>query len=438
MMVEQENPLAVGQTQAVANDPILQPAGKGVPTQDGLSDENQIKANMPAVTGALAQAEQSNQGQVKTNTPAAGQTQAAKEPFFQTATSGVPTQTLQPDGPPMKDHQLDWMMKENTRGEGPEKQIAPSLSKPVAADIDNEQVHINRLTQERLSSGEGIAEKANRPTTHPVQPVAGPTKDPDSMVTGLVDQQAASSEDKPSNFNGQGKPNPTQRVALADINEDDWQKSQSSDSAKGTVPEQTRSHPSFQDTVKGLAGDPSTHMAVKPTTGQAAALTQTKDAAVKTFQTTVMDQIVDKAAIRSIHGRSEIQIRLKPEFLGHVQMNIAADKEQLVVRIMTDQPMVKEIIETHLHHLRTELSTNSRSWLTRMRINSTVATNSLRCSSSIHLRTVDGSRRGRIRKHCIRMAAITPTRISPTVMGSIISPDPRLAIQHGDPKHYRR
>jgi flagellar hook-length control protein FliK len=36
-------------------------------------------------------------------------------------------------------------------------------------------------------------------------------------------------------------------------------------------------------------------------------------------------------------------------------MNIAADKEQLVVRIMTDRPVVKEIIETHLHHLKTEL-----------------------------------------------------------------------------------
>jgi flagellar hook-length control protein FliK len=84
-------------------------------------------------------------------------------------------------------------------------------------------------------------------------------------------------------------------------------------------------------------------------------LTRTEDSAAKTFQTTVMDQIVDKAAMRSIHGRSEIQIRLKPEFLGNVQMNIAADKEQLVVRILTDRPMVKEIIETHLHQLRTEL-----------------------------------------------------------------------------------
>jgi flagellar hook-length control protein FliK len=96
-------------------------------------------------------------------------------------------------------------------------------------------------------------------------------------------------------------------------------------------------------------------MAVKPAAGLATTLTRTEDAAVKTFQATVMDQIVDKAAMRSIHGRSEVQIRLKPEFLGNVQMNITADKEQLVVRIITDRPVVKEIIETHLHHLKTVL-----------------------------------------------------------------------------------
>jgi flagellar hook-length control protein FliK len=333
MMVEPENTPAVGQPQAAANDPILQ----------------------PPVTAVLSQAGPSDADRVKTNTPAACQTQAAKEPLFQTATSGVPTPAAQTDGRPMKDHQLDWMMKENTGGEGPEKQTMPALRKPVAADVDNEQTHINRLTQERSSSGEGIAEKANRPATHPVHPIAGPTKDQDAKVTGLADQPAVFSEDYPSNFKRQGQPHPTQRVALAEINEDEWQKSQSSDSVKGALHEQTRSQPAFQETVKGAAGDPSTNLAIKPTPVQAAALTQTNDAAAKTFQTTVMDQIVDKAAMRSIHGRSEIQIRLKPEFLGHVQMNIAADKEQLVVRIMTDQPMVKEIIETHLHQLRTEL-----------------------------------------------------------------------------------
>jgi flagellar hook-length control protein FliK len=267
----------------------------------------------------------------------------------------VATQAGQIDERPNKDHHLDWVMKENTPGEGLEKQITRSLSKPVATESDGAQANSNRLIQERLPSGMGTAERANGPATHPVQPIAGQAKGPESIVTGLADQQAPSSDDDTANFQGSAKHNPTQRVAVADINEDEVQKGQASDSVKSTVSELTKSPPSFQDTEKALTGDQSTNMAVKPTTGQAPALTRTEDSAAKTFQTTVMDQIVDKAAMRSIHGRSEIQIRLKPEFLGNVQMNIAADKEQLVVRILTDRPMVKEIIETHLHQLRTEL-----------------------------------------------------------------------------------
>ena len=213
----------------------------------------------------------------------------------------------------------------------------------------------NRLIQERLPSGPGVAGKASDPATPRLQAIAGQTKDPESMLTDLAGQGSTHAEDDTANFRGKDPHHPAQRVDLADVKEEEWQKGQSSETVKSTAAEQTKPHPSFQDTAKGMAGDPPTNMAVKPATGQAATLTRTEDAAAKTFQTTVMDQIVDKAAIRSIHGRSEIQIRLKPEFLGNVQMNIAADKEQLVVRIMTDRPVVKEIIETHLHHLKTEL-----------------------------------------------------------------------------------
>ncbi|MCB2147959.1 MAG: flagellar hook-length control protein FliK [Deltaproteobacteria bacterium] len=175
------------------------------------------------------------------------------------------------------------------------------------------------------------------------------------MAALVTDQKAASSSDDAADFQGKDKHNPTPRVELADITEEELQQGQSSDSVKSTVSDQNKAHLSFQDTAKALSGDQSTNMALKSTTGQAAASARPEAPASKPFQTAVMDQIVDKAALRSIHGRSEIQIRLKPEFLGNVQMNIAADKEQLVVRIMTDRPMVKEIIETHLHHLKSEL-----------------------------------------------------------------------------------
>jgi hypothetical protein len=82
---------------------------------------------------------------------------------------------------------------------------------------------------------------------------------------------------------------------------------------------------------------------------------KTDTASVRAFQATVMDQVVGKAALRTINGRSEIQIHLKPDFLGSVQMTVAGDKDQMMVRILTDQPLVKEIIETHLHQLKAEL-----------------------------------------------------------------------------------
>ena len=332
-MAAEENMLSDGQNQAVDKDPLLQAAASGIPNPSNQADERQIKEN----------------------TPAGGHTQAAgKGPLSQTAASGVPNQAVQADEWHPKESPPDGVVKEKPPEEGLEKREARPLPKPQAPASDAGQTHANRLIQERLPTGLGIAGKAADPATPHLQPIAGQTKDPDSMVTGLAGQPSASSEEDTANFQGKDKHDPAPRVELATVKEEEWQNGQSSDAVTRTGSGQTQTHP-FQDTAKVLAGGQGTNMAVKPTTGQAAALTRTEDSAVKTFQSTVMDQIVDKAAIRSIHGRSEIQIQLKPEFLGNVQMNIAADKEQLVVRIMTDRPVVKEIIETHLHHLKTEL-----------------------------------------------------------------------------------
>lgn len=112
---------------------------------------------------------------------------------------------------------------------------------------------------------------------------------------------------------------------------------------------------SSQDNDKGMAAGQQLKVADSPTASGTNDVTNTNTESTKAFQTTVMDQIVSKAAIRSIQGRNEIQIRLKPDFLGNVQMNVAGDKDQMVVRILTDQPVVKDIIETHLHQLKADL-----------------------------------------------------------------------------------
>jgi len=364
MMVAKENTPAAGQAQNTESVPHFQAAASEVPAPSGQADERQIKENLPVVgqtnqvagkgpqiqaatSGLPTQAGQADDRQVKENMPASGQ--------HKPTAPSLPTQAGQVLDNQNKESLPELLMKENQPEERVEKRDARALSKPAVSAGDDRQMRTNRLIQGRLPSGPGVAGKASDPTTSRLQAIAGQTKDPESMVTGLAGQGSTHPEDDTANFRGKDPHHPAQRVDLSDVKEEEWQKNQSSETVKSTATEQTKPHPSFQDTAKGMAGDPPTNMAVKPATGQAATLTRTEDAAAKTFQTTVMDQIVDKAAIRSIHGRSEIQIRLKPEFLGNVQMNIAADKEQLVVRIMTDRPVVKEIIETHLHHLKTEL-----------------------------------------------------------------------------------
>jgi flagellar hook-length control protein FliK len=145
------------------------------------------------------------------------------------------------------------------------------------------------------------------------------------------------------------------RPALKNLDADHLLKRHRQDSLKSASTDGTRPQTSFQDTVKSMPVDPSAHLSAKSTVGQATPLPRPDAPTANVYAPSVMDQIVDKATVRLDQGRSEVQIRLKPDFLGNVHMNIASDKNQLVVRIVTDQPMVKDIIQTHLHQLTSQL-----------------------------------------------------------------------------------
>jgi flagellar hook-length control protein FliK len=145
------------------------------------------------------------------------------------------------------------------------------------------------------------------------------------------------------------------RPGLKKVDAGQLTKTHVQDALKGTSADATRSQAAFQDSLKSMPVDPSAHLSGNSTVGQTTPLSRPDSPPANMYQTSVMNQIVDKATVRLDHGRSEVQIRLKPDFLGNVHMNIASDKDQLVVRIVTDQAVVKDIIETHLHQLRTEL-----------------------------------------------------------------------------------
>jgi flagellar hook-length control protein FliK len=82
------------------------------------------------------------------------------------------------------------------------------------------------------------------------------------------------------------------------------------------------------------------------------------DATEKPFQADVVSQIVEKAALKLSAGQGEVRIDLKPEFLGHLRMNISTEEHQVIVRILTEMPAAKMIIENNINQLRTALQSH--------------------------------------------------------------------------------
>lgn len=69
----------------------------------------------------------------------------------------------------------------------------------------------------------------------------------------------------------------------------------------------------------------------------------------------VIRQIVQRMTLQTQGTQSSMTIKLKPEFLGNVHMQISTDHQQVIVRMATDSVAVKEMIEQGLQHLKSEL-----------------------------------------------------------------------------------
>ena len=74
-----------------------------------------------------------------------------------------------------------------------------------------------------------------------------------------------------------------------------------------------------------------------------------------TFRNQTMDQIVQKAAIHLRNGQHEARIDLKPDFLGHVRMQVVSDNQLVTVRILAEHGFVKDMIESNVHQLKADL-----------------------------------------------------------------------------------
>ena len=71
--------------------------------------------------------------------------------------------------------------------------------------------------------------------------------------------------------------------------------------------------------------------------------------------TSTFDQLVSKATYLVKKGRSEAKIELKPAILGNVRMQIATERQQVTLKIVTELAVTKEMIESNLSQLKTDL-----------------------------------------------------------------------------------
>jgi len=216
-----------------------------------------------------------------------------------------------------------------------EKRISPLIQKNDSASI----------TKSGLA-GRAPADGTEKPASAVNHPLSG------NGLTATASEAAGlptdSQEEDPGQFREAVRGGLRSRNEIAESNEKEEFKSLNPDAVKGGGSEPNRSVDPLQAAAKApLTG--------KTTPSAPPGMNRMETPTAGTFQTTVMDQIVEKISLRSFQGRSEMQIRLKPDFLGNVQMHIAADKEQLVVRMVTDQTAVKEIVESNLHQLKAEL-----------------------------------------------------------------------------------
>lgn len=68
-----------------------------------------------------------------------------------------------------------------------------------------------------------------------------------------------------------------------------------------------------------------------------------------------VNDMVEKAVWSVRNGQSEVRIALKPDHLGHVRMLIATEQQHVNIRILTDAPIARDILESHISQLKTDL-----------------------------------------------------------------------------------
>jgi flagellar hook-length control protein FliK len=110
--------------------------------------------------------------------------------------------------------------------------------------------------------------------------------------------------------------------------------------------------------IEGDNKDSSFFFAQDQMTGHLKALesaTRTLEGARSGLTSQAMDQIVHKAVLLLNNDQQEVHLELKPEFLGHMRMQIVTEGQHVAIKITAEMPFVKDMLESNLNQLKAEL-----------------------------------------------------------------------------------
>jgi flagellar hook-length control protein FliK len=88
---------------------------------------------------------------------------------------------------------------------------------------------------------------------------------------------------------------------------------------------------------------------------ESASAAKEAEAAQRELRSDTMGQIVRRAVIQIRDGQHEARIDLKPDFMGHVRMQVITENQQVTVKILTEFGFVKDMIENNIQQLKADL-----------------------------------------------------------------------------------
>jgi len=79
------------------------------------------------------------------------------------------------------------------------------------------------------------------------------------------------------------------------------------------------------------------------------------EASQRSLMSQSMNQIVQKAVLSLHNGQHEVELHLKPDFLGHIRMQIVSEGQHVAIKMVAELPFVKDMLVNNLHQLKADL-----------------------------------------------------------------------------------